>query len=599
MDFSRLVFEFGEEVSWRFGRFETGYVLEIDGNERAYDLNEVFDFMPRSRILDIISTGEMVRLQVSCACHGDAFEYRPGVLVIDIKDGPAPAHSRFEASLSSDEITPPAEAAETSNRPPTVTNVVMALDDRQSAAANIIGKLPSGGPSLDGQADLRQTLTGEIGRATTLGLVEVVSREPDSDPSALSHAQVQVRNGFEQVARSPVGDHRNRPGCLPDASFDISAWGMAQDPVTAIGLISSRTNMQDGQLQSAEALAKAYLNLGFGAEARQVLATAEEGDGSQVLREMARLIDDPSLAQGDTLRHQYSCDSAAMPWAVLAWGADQPSASFDEAILRRTFSEWPLWLRAHIAPVLSARLLDAGYEETARSVRESVLRAQQPEEKRRSEITDTLHPTEAGHVATDLPEVGLSNIASLTRRLKVAEPHDIDDEMLSAARAFAFEAKGTNSGEALLDAYVDALARVQLFDEALEELQRFTRSHKMDPTNLRQARNRLVAMMTERASDGAFVSNSATLERGWLDTDVAMAVGVRLTELGFSEQAKRFGISPGIRQDDSKLADVVPVQPVARSAQSNPVDSLRDGRQLLENSRQLRDRVQAVLASGD
>jgi hypothetical protein len=99
--FSRLVVELTAPGDWRFGRQSDGYALVVDSATQGYDLGTVFDLIGRERLAAVSvspSNGNLL-IGLACACHAIPFEFRPGVIVIDIREGPPPAGSSFEEML--------------------------------------------------------------------------------------------------------------------------------------------------------------------------------------------------------------------------------------------------------------------------------------------------------------------------------------------------------------------------------------------------------------------------------------------------------------------------------------------------------------------
>lgn len=100
-DFTRLVLEYPGAVDWRVGRTADGYRLRLKDATPAYDLSAVFDLIGRSRLAAIWTDPENgdLAISIACACHAIPFEFRPGKIVIDLKDGPPPKGSSFEEPL--------------------------------------------------------------------------------------------------------------------------------------------------------------------------------------------------------------------------------------------------------------------------------------------------------------------------------------------------------------------------------------------------------------------------------------------------------------------------------------------------------------------
>ena len=110
-DFSRLVLEFAERVTWEFGRVEGGYELRAQAPGATYDLARVFDLIPRTRISGVQDLGGgRLFIQSDCDCHGDAFDLRASAVVLDIKNGGAPrAGSPFNNMLPDIAVVSPAD----------------------------------------------------------------------------------------------------------------------------------------------------------------------------------------------------------------------------------------------------------------------------------------------------------------------------------------------------------------------------------------------------------------------------------------------------------------------------------------------------------
>ncbi len=99
-DFSRVVLQFEAPRDWQFGRVENGYELRVDAPGATLDVSGIFKFIPRSRIGDVSTPGPgRLKLILACRCIGDAFEIRPGRLVVDISSGGGDPNSEFEKFL--------------------------------------------------------------------------------------------------------------------------------------------------------------------------------------------------------------------------------------------------------------------------------------------------------------------------------------------------------------------------------------------------------------------------------------------------------------------------------------------------------------------
>lgn len=111
--FTRLVLDGGPAAGWRLGRAPGGYLLILDGEGWSFDTSEVFARISRSRLDDVRPGPEagQLFLSVPCACHASASETADGRIVIDMRDGPAPAGSPFETMVAADGKSAPEAAS--------------------------------------------------------------------------------------------------------------------------------------------------------------------------------------------------------------------------------------------------------------------------------------------------------------------------------------------------------------------------------------------------------------------------------------------------------------------------------------------------------
>jgi len=87
--FTRLVLDYGSPQDWQVGRTLDGYALRLTGPTPTYDLTGVYDLIGRGRLAAVWvdPATQALRIGIGCACHAQPFEFRPGIVVIDLKDG--------------------------------------------------------------------------------------------------------------------------------------------------------------------------------------------------------------------------------------------------------------------------------------------------------------------------------------------------------------------------------------------------------------------------------------------------------------------------------------------------------------------------------
>lgn len=378
-EFTRIVVEGTDLGAWKFGRTADGYELQSDASD--YDLDQAFARIPRDRVSAIWrddSSGRL-RLGLSCDCHAIAFEYQPGMIVVDIKPGAAPSASGFEQSLDRRPERGPAPGGYdwlASRQPNSAPNT--GLNDP------VLADLVEDNSTLN---PLRDALMMQISRGVAEGVVQLVQKPHLPSPGNFEIAEA-------EGLRITVGD-------MPGITTDIRDQTMPQLPAgTALCIADDRISAQNwlppgdvaliisaqrndimGEFDKAdrEGVLRAvrfHLSIGFGAEARQYLALLPGDDPeAKLLRSMtwaADLLPSPD----NPFQGMEACDGMAVFWASLmtALRGDMLSAATNTEALARSFSSLPRHLRQNFGPVLVQALTRRGDEDTARRIRDATLR---------------------------------------------------------------------------------------------------------------------------------------------------------------------------------------------------------------------------------
>lgn len=385
-DFSRLVVTLETPSAWRLGRTGDGYALSLQRAGIGFDVADVFARIPRSRIQALRQDTPASRLQlaIACACHATAFEFRPGIIVLDIRNGPAPAGSAFEQPLP---------------------------------APKAVG----GGPdvSLAAADHLHDRLLRELSLGAARGVVDLALAPdhpgplPEGGPPGL---RITAEPGFAPRQGGGAPPATIDPACVADTALAVETWGGAGDAgqqlATARSLLAGERD-RPAPAQAGQA-ARMLIHLGFGAEARQVIRSlAADLPDSDLLLALAALVDgqpDPSAAFAAMER----CDSAAALWAILARQQLRPSEPIAAAAALRAFSALPLHLRRHLALPLSQRFSAQGDAESVRRVRNALAWSVGPDDPAARLLTAVL-PGEQGRAAalTALVAADRSNPAAL------------------------------------------------------------------------------------------------------------------------------------------------------------------------------------------
>ncbi|HDR28291.1 hypothetical protein [Rhodovulum sp.] len=568
-DFSRLVFEIPADETWTLGRGADGYLLRFGNAGLDFAFGNVFNLIPRTR-LTAIGRAEpgVVALAVSDNVHAEAFLLRPGILVLDLRNGPAPANSPFEAPLDA----PPAPPPVVLPRP----QVRLPLDIGRMTPSPVVGRFlptdprPVAAPPDPKVESARSELMKQIGRAASQGLLEPADITPDRPPPPAQdrapapdaadagallaglearpniHVETSIDRGYGPQAsgqgRSALGDP-----CYPDAYFDLAAWGEDRNPAALIaegrGALLDIRDATDPA--GAEQLVCAYLALGFGAEARAVIDTVRlDTPPAAVWRELAAIIDEGVAETPSVFDGQLSCPTRAALWASLAWPRIPSNSEVDEAAVIRGFSELPLHLRRHLGPILAERFLDSGATESATRIRNAVARA--GDKTRTGELTIvearidiTRGETEAAEARIDdiLSEGGPASPEAVALRIENQLKSGLvpDPDTLRLAEALAYERRDTPLGGRLVQLAIRGHAAQGNFGTAFGML----RHHGLD--SVEELSSDLVRALARDGSDADMLREAfagvLTTPDAALTPRARLAAADRLLDLGFAPRA--------------------------------------------------------------
>lgn len=386
--FTRLVVQFDSAVTWQVGRGVDGYTLRVQKQQPVYDMTKAFDLIGKSRLAALWSdsrTGEL-HFGIACACFALPFEFRPGIIVIDLRDGPPPKGSSFEQPL--DAPAPPIDVA----APPVPdpmgydwTTAKVAGVDRGPDLLGSFGPLSTNLNSVDaGLEPLRLSLIDELGRGASQGIVDMAKPTKAAESAqGAGGPSVQLHLGEtpDLVIRQKGADRApltaQGADCISGEQLDLPSWGSSRPVADQIG--PEREGLTgEFDKPDPDAVTRAIrfqLFLGFGAEARGLVRAFPDGLSDKAIWDsMAHIVDgEPDAAQ--VFHGMEECDTAAALWATLADPNASPRDEVGKAAVLRSFSALPPHLRRLLGPKLVDRFLAASDISTATALRDAVLRA--------------------------------------------------------------------------------------------------------------------------------------------------------------------------------------------------------------------------------
>lgn len=590
--FTRLVMEYAGPVDWTVGRALDGYGLGIEGESPLYDLSGVFDIIGKSRLASIWVDPEtrILRIGIACACHVIPFEFRPGIVVLDLKDGPPPNGSSFELALADQSVNPlaprpnprprlrpnPRPRLQPSLQPngtPPARNTVAPYDwlaslppqrpKPQMRTPEATAILPPDPLAADLTLQpLRDQLLRQLSRGAAQGMIEMALPEAMEPPrKAAKFASAQVRIGAMPGIGAGTGlpEHAGLAAdgraCASAEALDLASWGDARPAFEQMaGAMAGLTGEFDRP--NPEAVKKAIrfnLFMGFGAEATQLSQAFPLADADSALwQSLARLIDDEPDPAG-VFADQADCDTPAALWAILAATTPGTGDKHDAKAALLAFSALPVHLRRHLGARLADRFMALGEVESARAVRDAILRAP-GSPGAEVDLLQARMDLEAGdpQAAEQRAETVLANagpnageaLITLTES-RVAQMLPVEPSVVSALEAMAMEQKGTPDAPRYQRALVLAQAASGDFAAAIAQ-----------PETPPETARLVWALLANIGEDAALLNHAVladTAELPPVDEAFAAQIGGRLIALGFPEQALRW-MTPQARFDPLLVA---------------------------------------------
>lgn len=551
--FTRLAL--AQEIArpWRLGRDGKAYVLRLDGAAAEFDAGRVFSRIARRRI-DAVSAprpGEL-RIDLACDCRANAFEERPGLLVIDILDGPPDAQSRFEKAL------PPLTALAVPTEP-------LARDDNAIYWRNLLGeRTPAAGTGLEPNIALtlaRDELMSRLARAASQGVIDLAGA-PGEETATPGSPLLRVQTVMDRdLGAGRAGGPPSGNACIADERLAVESWAQETPFAEQIGPLRQRLLGEFDRPDHAAvtALARFYLHYGMGAEASALIATFPDAVQDRLLlSSLAAIVEGtPERAPPRFLSGQASCQGAVALWALLADPAPGLLREIARGEILRHLPMLPPDLRRQIGPELARRFLERGDSEAAQEVSAAMARVRTASarpgellaEARVEQALGREPPAELARLAlADRPESPTALLMLIDAQLEEGRP--VDPGLVMAAGTFAFEMRNDPLGPRLIRAQVLALGSTGAFEPAYAALEGLPAAKVLPGL-----RSELLGQLTAAASDEGFLRYALDPENvpSDLTEGVRRSTATRLLDLGFPEEAARMAEGAGTGDEDQML----------------------------------------------
>lgn len=605
-DFSRLAFEFSGPVDWELGRAEHGYEIRLKGIGTAIDVSDVYRRISRDRIKSLTVSEDNMRitLDLGCECHADAFEFRPGLLVVDIKDGQPSATSRFEVAFNSGELfadqntgisapeNSPVHSIESTQVLPADT-LPFGVPLARSLANPRVGVFVENADAASQLptkrvAEMQSTILRQIGRAASQGLLDAnlphppdvgQGREKPVDSAVIEvptlsskpHINIRIESSidreFENLATSSLMTD-NGSECLSDAQFNVVNWGDADSVLARVsekrGKISGEFDQIDER--AVEDLVKAYIYAGFGVEALDVLATFDVTlEDENTLKAMAGIVDGMTFERNSHFEGQISCDTDVALWAALATPSFSKQDNINRVPVLGAFSSLPVHLRKLLGPRLAQKFLEFNDLGTARSIRNAIARA--PGEVGPDfRLLDARLDLERGHnnsaehaleeiIVEDSGIAPNALIELLEARLDGGG--DIDHMLLVTAESHIFEQRDTKIAADLTRLIAMSFGQTGDYQKALEALQELDSFAQLDKQEKEKTWEGVLESVADHATEVALLqfifAAQGEIDRQSLSRKTRRKLALRLLKEGWPTMAEKVLAAPTSPATDDRM----------------------------------------------
>ena len=545
--FTRLVLQSRENFAWMLSPTGRTRLLRVTAEAIQYDATELFRVIPRTRLADLRQVEGGLELRLDCDCEIRTDEPRPGVAVFDILDPevrPTPAPRALAHSTDPQWNVARAAGGDLARR--------MRTD--AGAGPDAIEALGFEG-TPDSTIALTEQLAGQMSLAVAQGLLsaEQAQRTSLMQPAKAQLEGVDLSNLRISLATEPP-EGPGGPASKREACKDADGLAFQIDesapPFSLRHAQFMRSLYGEFDLPDAaghEALARLYLENGFGAEARLVLENAPaQVSGRDLLLGLSDVLEDRYSNARLRLSERVDCGGSLALFATVA-GAEAAAVNRHAPQIARVYGELPIPLRRALGEQLVRRLIDAHAQDAARMVADVLRRVDFPPAPEMP-LIDALLDAARGQIdsaAARLDQEGRKDGAALVVRLRLAlERGETPPEALLAdAEAVAAGERRSETGLELMALLVRLHKTSGRAADAFALLDRLAQWMPVTSENVAQLadlRNRTWRALIDRADDRDFLETFFD-RSDWQSDDLEprnrMALAGRLLDFGLTDPA--------------------------------------------------------------
>ncbi|KPN61808.1 hypothetical protein SAMN04488527_103168 [Aliiroseovarius crassostreae] len=422
-------------------------------------------------------------------------------------------------------------------------------------------------------------LIEQIGRAAAQGLVDanlstleaevdrithpIKAQEPDETapvpdlqpvPTIDANDHIAVQTSIDRetsLRKSEVLSTQEGFACIPDTEYDIATWGgdvrNGAELAKYASLILGEFDQPNPDMLNAYIRHQLYLT--FGAEAMLLAREFPQAVGRpEIIQQIAEVMDWHKSANFREFAPQMGCDGKTALWAALAQPEFRPGQEINQKAIILSFSELPLHLRRHLGPDLAQKFLAFGDAGTANALRNLLDRAEGDHGpsfnllEARLELQSGAFEN-AEHTLTQLvnDDSDIAPVAALEFvNSRITQDQPVPERFLEILSTYAFEQRDLPLGADLKSAEIRARVMASDFNEAFVQMKMAQKANLFDDEKLGNLQQFVFSKLEKNGSDAQFLRyvSGASSALGFLDEGLKTSLSARLSDLGFSSQAR-------------------------------------------------------------